>query len=555
MQFTFPYTQVSEIRKEKKAQRSSVVSVSNELTQQHLDFVSSINKVSTAVCSSAIDSDYAPQKQNDSNTGSLFIDSEKKNDSPVLIGSKGKPPLHKKNSASQLSKLTKEGNRNDSKFNEPKPTAFKVVSSPEKISKRKSTNMNIESNPGSTNNSMLINLINCQPANSVDFIELSYEDYTEYSVGTHLAEAVFIAGLSESNLKIVADSEKMESACKHPECSKLYAYKPELLAKFPAKGRSELQLNNQLASLCFSRGLKPCFSLNEKKIPIIEDYLNVISNEAGTFYQYSYHFYCKYDCILFNKKYSYFTELLSNLNITPDILKSVEEFTVRDYVYLPYCICVISKFPMTTQLNACLTSLVKVIFSENDCNQKSLNLNNLGPQLLTQFLKHITYELPIPTKEELNCKKLKFYIPFNSKPIEFSFENSKEIPQLSYNMSLLFDYLSIENLTVILNLMLTESKMLFVAKSALTLSKVIECLKMIIYPMGWVHIYIPVMSDEAIKFLQFFQPFIIGLEEALLFMAKEHLDNHEDIYLINIDKQTIENSGLKPKKITKKNLK
>lgn len=160
--------------------------------------------------------------------------------------------------------------------------------------------------------------------------------------------------------------------------------------------------------MCFTKRTKPYFTLNEKKIPIIEDYKNVMTIETGERF---------YECNQFCKNYSYFTDIIpSNLNITSDKLHFIQEVTLRDFIYLPFCICIVSKFPSTIQLNSCLTSLVKLIFHKIEtCNENiwQIKSGNWDEDLLKNFETYITYE----TKEEFKSKKLRFYIPFNTKPI------------------------------------------------------------------------------------------------------------------------------------------
>lgn len=71
------------------------------------------------------------------------------------------------------------------------------------------------SNPRSNSNSILGNIIDCQTANSMEFIELTYDDYNEFDVGNHLAEAALISGLPSSEQKNITDSDKLEALCKH----------------------------------------------------------------------------------------------------------------------------------------------------------------------------------------------------------------------------------------------------------------------------------------------------------------------------------------------------
>lgn len=490
-----------------------------------------------------------------------------------------KPPVQqRKNSAIALrrdtscqdneiveeNKITsKQQSGNIKQFSAGKTSGFKKLLSPERSIQRKNTGPleKLKNTVPQSNNNSLINLMICKSIYSAELIELGYEDYFEYDVGEHFVEAIFLAGLPYNNSKMIIESEKLPSTCNHIECDKLNAFKAEILGKFPGKGRSALDLTSIAASLCFTKGIKLCFTNDLKQIPIIEDYMNMMTNEKGErFYQYNYHFFIKYDLKEFQSKFDVYSILLSNVNIEEDKLILLSELSLKDFVFIPYALCIVSKFPLTQQINSCLVSLINIIFHEKEENSQSFDSitsykKQKKEELLIDFLKHITYEVPVPSKEELKSKKLKMYLPFCSSPLEIGgYANEFDFPITAYNLSILLDFLNIENLVIAFHLILHEQRLLFISKSARTLSMVLECIKAIIYPMKWVNTYIPVLSEELIKFLQSFIPFIMGIEESLMPIAKEYLSSDDGIYIINIDKNIIEISQ-KSKKINKKNLK
>ena len=459
--------------------------------------------------------------------------------------------------------LSKQQSGSIKQFSAGKTNVFKKLLSPERSLHRKNTGPleNLKNKVPQSNNNSLINLMICKSIYSAELIELGYEDYFEYEVGEHFVEAIFLAGLPYNNSKMMIESEKLPSSCNHLECDKLNAFKAEILGKFPGKGRSALDLTSIAASLCFTKGIKLCFTNDLKQIPIIEDYMNMMTNEKGErFYQYNYHFFIKYDLKEFQSKFDVYSILLSNVNIEEDKLILLSELSLKDFVFIPYALCIVSKFPLTQQINSCLVSLINIIFHEKEENSQSFDsITSLKKQkkeeLLIDFLKHITYEVPVPSKKELKSKKLKMYLPFCSSPLEIGgYVNEFDFPITAYDLSILLDFLNIENLVIIFHLILHEQKLLFISKSAKIVSMVLECIKAIIYPMKWVNTYIPVLSEELIKFLQCFIPFLMGIEESLMPIAKEYLSSNEGIYIINIDKNIIEVSQ-KTKKITKKNLK
>jgi hypothetical protein len=97
--------------------------------------------------------------------------------------------------------------------------------------------------------------------------------------------------------------------------------------------------------------------------------------------------------------------------------------------------------------------------------------------------------------------------------------------------------------------MLFEKKILFIDKSYDILSKVTDCFISLLYPIQWVNPFIPIMSNEMVKYLQAFLPFINGINRILLPLVKETLLEIEDtikddeIFIVSIDKKTIELSS------------
>lgn len=487
---------------------------------------------------------------------------------------------------------------------------------------------------------------------NVEFIELNYEDYFDYEIGDNFIEAIFLAGIPKTNSKLVTDSDKLLAPCKHNDCSLLNAYKPDILCKFPGKGRSSLELTNLSASLCFTHGIKVCFYAEDCKLSLQEDFVNVMTNECGDrFYQYNYHFYVKSDFINFQREFNINPTrnpyLLQNVKILEKHLETISKLNAKDFVYIPYCLVCVSKYPYSKQILSCLESLVSLIFNDNlnyNCsfsnnireaqesepissnkntntnpvnndtnnikNSIIFDLNNINnvtnfnnnintnlsnrnktisnsiknaciskdadttlttlekfettrqnlrkisqSQMILELIKHLTYEVPIPSEKELLGKKLKVYVPYIEKPIEIYLQDN-ELPLFSYDLIRILDYISVETLVIIFHLMLHERRILFVGKTAKELSLVLEIVRNLIYPMKWDNTYIPVLSEDLLKFLQSFIPYIMGIEYSLLDLAKEHIENQEDIFFVYIDKNIIKTVlNRETKKVNKKNLK
>jgi hypothetical protein len=76
----------------------------------------------------------------------------------------------------------------------------------------------------------------------------------------------------------------------------------------------------------------------------------------------------------------------------------------------------------------------------------------------------------------------------------------------------------------------------------------------LMYPLFWMNTYVPIISEEMLKYLQSFMPFIMGVEESLMNKAKNSI-YEETIFVININNNTIDLiSNKKGKKLDKKTL-
>ena len=165
-------------------------------------------------------------------------------------------------------------------------------------------------------------------------------------------KAFFIASFPKTNNQIVENSEGVISDCGHEVCSSLPGFEPEIIYKYPEIDSKELEINNMLASICFPNSIKVCYSNEEDKISSVKNYSCCFTNQVGDrYYGMTYHFYarltnndfCKnYNTNLFEKiatKYS--GEIDENLDSKTKIINDINS---RKYVYIPYCICLVSKY-------------------------------------------------------------------------------------------------------------------------------------------------------------------------------------------------------------------
>ena len=373
--------------------------------------------------------------------------------------------------------------------------------------------------------------------------KLNSEKKKEYEDRETFCKGFFIASFPKKNGQVIENSQSFPAPCGHEECSSLPAMQPEILSRYPLQDTKTFELNNLAATICFPTGIKVCYS--EENPPMLNDYVTPITTEKGErCYMVTYHFYYKIMNDIYSKLYemhplkhhlmkfadSYLSlsEEEMNQNVMKEIQKSLEksqELGFRDYVYVPYCICLISKYPYINEMKKCLQSIYTMIV--NNTKNNNLELNNL--------IMHLIHSVPIPERET----RVRFFIPHFSKSIKLICPKMQDISVINTNLSYLLKYFNIDYLIIILRLMLFEKRILFIDDDYTRLSLVIDNFLSLIYPFYWPHPYIPIMSDQMLQMLLSFIPYINGIHSSFIPLVKKlfednEIENEEEVYMIYI---------------------
>ena len=374
-------------------------------------------------------------------------------------------------------------------------------------------------------------------------------------------EGFFIASFPKKDGKVIENSaEKLPASCGHSECSKLPSMKPEIIMRYPLKDTKNLELNNLAATICFPTGIKLCYSENNYPQPI-KDYVTQITNQKGErYYMRTFHFYHKIQNIDFTKEYEIHPlkhhlmkfgdeyTVLSEAQFTDDIVNNIQEnldfcqeLGFRDIVYIPYCLCLISKYSYTKELETCLNTIYKIM---------SKNPNELNFEI-NELIMYLIHSIPIPIKNT----RVRFYIPYNNSKLELLCPKVDDVSIMNISFTKLFDYLSIDNIVLVFRLLLSEKKVLFIHDDYTDLTTITDSFISLLYPFKWVHTYIPIMSDQMLKYLETFLPFLNGIHESLMKFVEDvfkegELEDSDEVFLIYIKKDEIKlSSSLKKNKI------
>ena len=353
-------------------------------------------------------------------------------------------------------------------------------------------------------------------------------------------QGFFIASFPKKNGKIIENSKNYRSICGHLICGKLPSMEPEIIYKYPLEDTKDLELNNLCASICFPTGIKVCY--NQDRRSIYKFFTTNIFNQKGKkYYLAIYHFYYQLDTVTYNKIYSehplkiYLRNFGNNIYHSDEEkeklekdLEECQELGFRDYVYIPYAIILVSKYPYINQMKTILNNIFIILSNhKNILKNENEELKNLFKSIINNIIVYLIKVIPIP---ESNTNII-FNLPFSQYKIKISSPNKNNIRNITdINFLNLLKYFNVENIILIFKLMLFEQKLLFIDNDYNRLYKVIESFLYLLYPIEWIHTSIPIMSHQMTRYLQTFLPFINGISEDLFNKnAINALNENEDL--------------------------
>ena len=338
--------------------------------------------------------------------------------------------------------------------------------------------------------------------------------------------------------------------CGHDLCSTLPAMQPEILYKYPQDDSKEYDINDLSASICFPNGIKICYKENEVDIKTYANYGSILTNQEGNrYYIMTLHFYYKILNIDFYNRYNmcpikhefvkYTNEYYEKLNEegkenTQEKLDMYTKLNFQENIYLPFCLCLLSKYPYFNQMYKCLES-IRICLSEFNVSK-----NNLSQVFkdIKFFIEYLINSIPAP----INNTKVSFGIPFYNQLIEIKKPNYKDIFLYGDNNIILLEKLPVDLIVLIFKLLIFEQKILLVGNNYDNIAQISFNFISLLYPLKWSHTYISIMSEQMLKYLESFLPFFNGLHYSLY--KNENTQNilnnaTENIFIININQKTI----------------
>jgi hypothetical protein len=164
-------------------------------------------------------------------------------------------------------------------------------------------------------------------------------------------------------------------------------------------------------------------------------------------------------------------------------------------------------------MKKCLNSIYKILNQPKENNGVIIN----------DLILYLIQTIPIPLKN----MKINFSIPYYKNSLEINCPKLDDINIMNCSVTSLLQIFSIDNLILIFRLIITEKKILIIDEDYERLSTVADGFVSILYPFQWSHTYIPIMSDQMLKYLETFLPFINGINKSLMKLVEDVFRNGE----------------------------
>ncbi|XP_053571371.1 DENN domain-containing protein 3 [Bombina bombina] len=196
--------------------------------------------------------------------------------------------------------------------------------------------------------------------------------------------------------------------------------------------------------------------------------------------------------------------------------------TTKSYnTFIPFAICVISRYPYYNALKDCLSCF---LVQHKSC--KDLETDDR----LKDFSAKLALIPSLPPGP--------LHLVFSMKPLQIVFPSREDpdSPIIDLDLHLPFLCFTPKQILQIMSCILTEQRLVFFSSDWALLTLVAECFMVYLHPMQWQHTFVPLLSRQMLDFVMAPTSFLMGC----------HIDHYgevrkeaEDLVLISIDSGTI----------------
>ena len=197
----------------------------------------------------------------------------------------------------------------------------------------------------------------------------------------------------------------------------------------------------------------------------------------------------------------------------------------KQFVYVPFCICLVSKWPYFNTMKDMLSSFL-IRFKDKV---------NVWPRIL-KFASRISCVLA-PPPGNLSIEVELFG---NDIQVPSADENDRLVVDLDLHLPLLL--LDYNEIVQIISCILTEQRLIFICANQAFIPLVIESFFAFIEPFRWRRTYVPVLPDRLVDLIEAPGPFIMGCHSQLRGHIRQVIRMEEipSIVLVDLDRGHVE---------------
>jgi len=194
----------------------------------------------------------------------------------------------------------------------------------------------------------------------------------------------------------------------------------------------------------------------------------------------------------------------------------------RYNLLIPSCLCIISRYPFFKTFN----KILMAIYS---------SYNEFLEYPLEYYISAITTTVPVPPR---GFYRVVLNLGLNCPDIIIENSLMNQLPLLDINFAILPRHFSLENAIKLVNTIILEHNVLFVSSQTEKLTQIAESIMALMFPFDYQLVYIPVLPETMVEFLNSPVPFVSGIHTRLYEQAIEGVG--KDTCIANIDTGIIE---------------
>ncbi|KAJ1550088.1 hypothetical protein HK096_008806, partial [Nowakowskiella sp. JEL0078] len=203
-------------------------------------------------------------------------------------------------------------------------------------------------------------------------------------------------------------------------------------------------------------------------------------------------------------------------------------FADPEKIFKPHSIGLLSRWPWYDVMKDWLCEILRLVRGEIDDELEKAGKIHLP---FERYIINLLHEVPLPPPGKLelciNIGRLNLYC---SRPPVNTISTLQ-----NFSLYPLFRSLSPTNIVTLLELALSERKIIFLSSHCSMLTLATECLCLLFFPLTWQHILIPVLPAKLMSYLQAPMPYIVGVQRDYFTCEADKEWRPTDACIIDLD--------------------